>query len=159
MPLHTGSIKVVDTKLADTVVRYIRQKPTSVTDQKNVKSSLVCFFCNFSLDLSECVCSGLVNSLWDPTSLYCLEDSVFFCLCLLSLPLLLFWTELLQGWAKELELSWEKVSALLQPATASHAWLVLSKTVPFSAQLCIKGLTLLVVTRYSLRTHTPPRLN
>ena len=38
---------------------------------------------------------------------------------------------LLQGWAKEMALSWEKVSARLQPATAGHARLVLSKTVPF----------------------------
>ena len=30
-----------------------------------------------------------------------------------------------------MELSWEKVSARLQPATASHARLLLSKTVPF----------------------------
>ena len=37
----------------------------------------------------------------------------------------------IQGWAKEMELSWEKVSALLQPATAGHARLVLNKTVPF----------------------------
>ena len=37
----------------------------------------------------------------------------------------------LQGCAKERELSWEKVSARLQPATAGHARLVLSKTVPF----------------------------
>ena len=37
----------------------------------------------------------------------------------------------LQGWAKEMELSWEKVSAWLQPATAGHIRLVLSKTVPF----------------------------
>ena len=36
-----------------------------------------------------------------------------------------------QGWAKEMELSWEKVSARQQPATANHARLVLSKTVPF----------------------------
>ena len=36
-----------------------------------------------------------------------------------------------QGWAKEMELSCEKVSARLQPATAGHARLVLSKTVPF----------------------------
>ena len=35
-----------------------------------------------------------------------------------------------------MELSWEKVSARLQPATAGHARLVLSKTVLFSAQLC-----------------------
>ena len=33
----------------------------------------------------------------------------------------------LQGWAKEMELSWEKVSARLQPATAGLARLVLSK--------------------------------
>ena len=37
----------------------------------------------------------------------------------------------IQGGAKERELSWEKVSARLQPATAGHARLVLSKTVPF----------------------------
>ena len=37
----------------------------------------------------------------------------------------------LQGWAKEMELSWEKVSARLQPATAGHARLVPRKTVPF----------------------------
>ena len=37
----------------------------------------------------------------------------------------------LQGWAKEMEPSWEKVSAQLQPATAGHARLVLSKTVLF----------------------------
>ena len=37
----------------------------------------------------------------------------------------------IQGWAKEMELSWEKVSAQLQPATAGHARLLLSKTVPF----------------------------
>ena len=36
-----------------------------------------------------------------------------------------------QGWAKEMDLSWEKVSTQLQPATAGHARLVLSKTVPF----------------------------
>ena len=36
----------------------------------------------------------------------------------------------LQGWAKEKGLSWEKVSARLQQATAGHARLVLSKTVP-----------------------------
>ena len=36
-----------------------------------------------------------------------------------------------QGWAKEMGLSCEKVSACLQPATAGHARLVLSKTVPF----------------------------
>ena len=35
-----------------------------------------------------------------------------------------------------MELSCEKVSARLQPATAGHTRLVLSKTVPFSAQLC-----------------------
>ena len=40
------------------------------------------------------------------------------------------WSRLIvQGWAKEMELSWEKVSARLQPATAGHARLVLSKTV------------------------------
>ena len=33
----------------------------------------------------------------------------------------------LQGWAKEMELSCEKVSARLQPAIAGHARLVLSK--------------------------------
>ena len=38
----------------------------------------------------------------------------------------------LQGWAKEMELSWEKVLAWLQPATPGHARLVLSKSVPFS---------------------------
>ena len=32
-----------------------------------------------------------------------------------------------QGWEKEMALSWEKVSARLQPATAGHARLVLSK--------------------------------
>ena len=37
----------------------------------------------------------------------------------------------IQGWAKEMTLSWEKVSARLQPATAGHARLVLSKTVLF----------------------------
>ena len=41
-----------------------------------------------------------------------------------------------QGWAKEMALSWEKVSARLQPATAGHARLMLSKTVPFSTQAC-----------------------
>ena len=42
----------------------------------------------------------------------------------------------LQGWAKEMELSWEKVSAWLQPASAGHTRQVLKKTVLFSAQLC-----------------------
>ena len=37
----------------------------------------------------------------------------------------------IQGRAKEMALSWEKVSAWLQPATAGHARLVLSKTFPF----------------------------
>ena len=37
----------------------------------------------------------------------------------------------LQGGAKEMALSCEKVSARLQPATAGHARLVLSKTLPF----------------------------
>ena len=43
-----------------------------------------------------------------------------------------------QGWAQEMALSWEKVSARLQSATAGHARLVLSKTVIFSAQVCIR---------------------
>ena len=47
----------------------------------------------------------------------------------------------IQGWAKEMELSWEKVSALLQPATAGHARLVLSKTVPFFCTTLYMGTT------------------
>ena len=36
-----------------------------------------------------------------------------------------------QGWAKEMVLSWEKVSAWMQPAAAGQARLVFSKTVLF----------------------------
>ena len=51
-----------------------------------------------------------------------------------------FIVNILQCWAKEMELSWEKVSALLQPATAGHARLVLNKTVLlFCTTLYIQG--------------------
>ena len=51
-----------------------------------------------------------------------------------------------QGWAKEMELSSEKVSARLQPATAGHARLVLSKPVPF---FCTSLYMKLLVSHYS----------
>ena len=50
----------------------------------------------------------------------------------------------IQGWAKEMELSWEKVSARLQPATAGHASLVLSKTVPFFCTSLYKVVSLFI---------------
>ena len=46
----------------------------------------------------------------------------------------------LQGWGKEMGLSWEKVSARLQPATAGHARLVLSKTAHFFCTSLYTGL-------------------
>ena len=56
-----------------------------------------------------------------------------------------FWH--IQGWAKEMALSWEKVSAQLQPSTAGHARLVLSKTVPFFCTSLYSMVSYLVVTQ------------